>query len=225
MAVLYVEVREMRGQFAPELVDAEVVLNLHRVVEKNDGTFAEFGAPGFVVMFDGVVEVQAVDVKEVHRAVWDIRQGLIEGHAQECGKRFVLPVVCEEVAVDGFLVMGGVGIAEPGVNRIAAGRKLQLLDGLTEGTVGDAVLGTEFEEDAGLQKFGEEQGEGRVFDPSRLSVQAAGKVGEQRVVEWVEYRRHGDSLHGGNAGSENRKGERDSRRFALRAVCARLRCC
>ena len=223
MAMLHVEVREMRGQFAPELVHAEVVVNFHRVVEKNDGTFGQFGAPGFVVMFDGVVEVQAVDVKEVYRGVRDIRQGLIKGHAQECREGFVPAVVCEKVAVDGLLVMGGVGVAEPRVDGIAAGGELQFLDGLAEGAVGDAVLGAEFDEDARLEELREEHGEGRVLDPSGFSVQALGKEGEQRVVEGVEYRQHGDSLHGGNAGSENRKSNR--RLFALRVrACARPLC-
>jgi len=207
MAVLHVEVREMRGQFAPELMDTEIVVDFHRVVEKNDGAFGQFGTPGFVVMLDSVVEVQAVDVKEVHRGIGDIRQGLIEGHAQECREGFVPTVVFEDVPVDGLLVMGGVGIAEPRVDGKAARGEVQFLDGLTKGAVGDAVLGAEFDEDARLQELGEEHCEGRVFDPSGFFMKSVGNVGEQRVVEGVEYRQHGDSLHGGNADSESRKGE------------------
>jgi len=101
----------------------------------------------------------------------------------------------DEVGVDGLFVVGGVGVAFPGVHGEAAGGEFEFVDGLAEAAVGDAVLGAEFDEDTGMEEFDEEHGEGRVFGPAGFLVEAAGKAGQELGSKRVEGGRHEDSLH------------------------------
>ena len=89
-----------------------------------------------------------------------------------------------------------VRVAFPGVHGVAVGGEFQFLDGLAEAAVGDAMLRAEFDDDARVEAFNEEHGEGCVFRPAGFFVQSAREAGKELGVEWVEGDGHVDSLHG-----------------------------
>jgi len=100
-----------------------------------------------------------------------------------------------EIEIDGFLIVEGVGVAEPGVYGIAARGEFQFDDGLTEGAVRNAVLGAEFDDSARMQHFDEGHGEGYVFGPAGFFVHALGRAIEELPVERVEFGGHVSMVH------------------------------
>jgi hypothetical protein len=100
-----------------------------------------------------------------------------------------------QVEIDGFFVVVGVDVAEPGVHGIAAGGKFEFRDSLAKGAIGDAVLGAEFHHGAGMKHFGERHGEGDVFGPAGFFVHSLGKAVEELPIERIELGAHVSILH------------------------------
>jgi hypothetical protein len=60
-------------------------------------------------------------------------------------------------------IESGVGVTLPGINGVAPSVQAQFLHGLTEGTIGDPVVGPQFYHDPGLQSLDEKHPEGHML--------------------------------------------------------------
>jgi hypothetical protein len=100
-----------------------------------------------------------------------------------------------QIKIDGFLVVMGVRVTEPGVNRVATGGEFEFGDGLAKRAIRDAVLGAEFHQGAWLQHFDKGHGKGDVFGPAGFFVKANGETAEELPVERVEVGGHVSIVH------------------------------
>jgi len=195
MTVFEIKAGKTWGEFGPEPVDAEIALRFDRIVKKDYGAVAEFAAPGFEVDLYRVIGVQAVNVQQVDGGVGDVRQSLVKGHAIQDGKSFVVAMEPLQIKKYGFFVVVGVDVAQPSVNGVAAGGEFQFGHGLAEGTIGDAVLGAEFDQDTGAQHFGERHGEGDVLGPAGFFVHSLRETIEELPIERIEFGGHAPIVH------------------------------
>ena len=81
------------GEFAPEGVDAEVAGGDGGVVKEDNGAIGELGTPGFEIMLDRIVGVEAIDVEEVDGGIFETGDGIVEGGRDERGKSCVERIV------------------------------------------------------------------------------------------------------------------------------------
>jgi hypothetical protein len=65
-AVKEFEMRVVRRDFPPELLDAEAGIVDLRIVEENDRARAELREPGLEIVADGVIGVETVNMKEIN---------------------------------------------------------------------------------------------------------------------------------------------------------------
>src|SRR4051794_17709098 len=90
--------------------------------------------------------------------------------------------------------MADVDIAAPGVDRVAARRKLQFLDRLAEWAVGVACMGSQLYQQGRADQVHQEHRERDVLDPVRVGRQPPRRREEDGVVQRVEHLRTSDSL-------------------------------
>ncbi len=192
-----VAVQELEGritlrQLGPEPPDAEIKLALVGVVEQHDRAVGELGQPGLEIVPDSLVGVHAVDVQQVHAAVGELAERLVERAAQQLGeRRESLIVVVLEVGEHVLAVVPGVLVTLPGIDREAARAQPLCLYGLAESGVGDAGVRPELHQQPGPGRAHEPLRERHMSEPRAVAVQPLGPAEqgrERRIGERAERR-------------------------------------
>src|SRR5262249_38851473 len=136
------ERRVARLELAPQPPDAELRLADMRVVEQYDAALAELRQPGLDVVRHRVVAMSAVDMEQVDRPVGKGGCRRVERLLEQGREGSVPRVVMLAEPLERLRAVGpGVLVSLPGVDRVAARRKLERLDGLAERAVRVALPG------------------------------------------------------------------------------------
>jgi hypothetical protein len=159
----------VRGDLAPKTADSELTFSHVRVVHEDDGTLRQLREPGLEIVRDGLVRVQAVDVKKVDRSIREGADRIVERGAYESRESFVTSVVLGDTCKDLFAVVPRVLISLPRVNRVTARIESESLDGLTESEIGNAGLGSEFDHGSRARRLHDPEGKRHVRNPGRAA--------------------------------------------------------
>src|SRR5260370_40462878 len=105
--------------FFPKSPDAEIAFAHIGVVKQDHAPIAHPGQPGFEVVLDRFIRMEAVNVKQVNRPVGEMVHGLVEGTREQARKAAVERVVmAAQVRKDLGTVEAALWIALPGIDGI-----------------------------------------------------------------------------------------------------------
>ena len=129
-------------------------------------------------MLDGVISVHAVDVQQIHRAVVDAFERLVEGAAQQRRKRGeALIMIGTELLVHRFVIARGVRIAFPSVDGKALRIQLASHHRVAKRCVRNAVMGSQLDHDPRPRRTHDPLREGHMAPPC---ADAAAPLGEPK---------------------------------------------
>jgi hypothetical protein len=98
------------------------------------------------IMGDVFVAVPAIDVQKINASIGHELQCIIEGRAQQGGKRRIATVVKRtQIAVDGIVIEPGMLVALPGIHRQGPSAEIAAQYRLAKSRVGDAVMCAQFD--------------------------------------------------------------------------------
>src|SRR5262245_61585953 len=150
----------------PQPEDAEATLANVGAVQDHEGVRGKLWLPREEIVARSLIGMEAVDVEKVDQSVLKMRQRVIEGRANEAGKRAIARIMeGREIAIDLLGIEAGVLIAFPRVDCKARGGQVQGFHRLAHSRVGHAGMGSEFDDRRWLQHINEPEGERHMLCP------------------------------------------------------------
>src|SRR5215813_3473758 len=150
----------------PQPEDTEATLANVGVVQDHDGVRGKLWLPREEIVAHSLIAMEAVNVEKVDRSVLKMRQRVVEGRANEAGKRAVARIMeGREIAIDLLGIEASVLIAFPRVDGKAGGGQVQGFHRLAHSRIGHACMGSEFDDRPWLQHIHEPEGEGHMLCP------------------------------------------------------------
>ncbi len=135
-----------RAQLVPDFPDTKAIFAHIDVVQQDDALRTHPWEPGFNIMADSFIRVQAIDMQKVDAAVGEVASGRIKIGDHQPGKSAIDAVMVGPQIFEHFRpIKSGMFVASPSVYREARGIKRELVNRLAKRAVGVALVRAKFD--------------------------------------------------------------------------------